>query len=276
MNTESLKAFLRTHELKSFTKAALDLGLTQSALSQKIARLEDELETTLFVRKTEGISLTSAGEKLLTHARQQLQMEEEFLKDFLGNKNEFAGSIRIAGYSSVMRSLIIPELASTLRKHPNVQFEFSTHEMNELPLVLKQNKAEFIITDYFMSLPGVEEVQIGEEEYVLVESSKHPSDIFLDHDTEDNMTEAFLKFQGINLKYKRSFMGDVYGLIDGVALGLGKAVISKHLIEGDKRLKIIPTKKKYIRPIVLSYFKQTYYPKVFTLIRDAFYLRQRR
>jgi len=54
-------------------------------------------------------------------------------------------------------------------------------------------------------------------------------------------------------------MGDVYSIIDGVALGLGKAVMSKHMIEDDKRFNLISHKKKYIRPVAMTYFEQNYY-----------------
>ena len=57
-------------------------------------------------------------------------------------------------------------------------------------------------------------------------------------------------------------MGDVYGILDGVALGLGRAVMSKHLVEEDSRFKIIKTSKKYLRPIVLCFYKQAYYPAI--------------
>jgi uncharacterized protein YktA (UPF0223 family) len=57
-------------------------------------------------------------------------------------------------------------------------------------------------------------------------------------------------------------MGDVYGILEGVSKGLGKAVMSKHLVDADKRFKIIKTKKRYLRPIVLNYYKQNYYSKL--------------
>ena len=65
INSDNLRAFLTIYEQGSFTKAAQILGLTQSALSQKMARLESFLETTLIIRKSDGLDLTSSGLKLL-------------------------------------------------------------------------------------------------------------------------------------------------------------------------------------------------------------------
>lgn len=264
ISTDSLKAFLLTAERGSFTKASLELGLTQSALSQKIARLEDAIEASVFIRKSDGIELTPAGERLLIYSRQQLQLEEEFLRGFISLKEKLIGPLRIAGYSSVLRSMIIPKLAVYLRKNPEVVPAFSSYEVHQLIEILRSNKADMIVTDFFPNLAGAEEIQIGSEEFVLIESKKYPDspDVFLDNDPGDTATEAFFQFQGQKYNGQRAFMGDIYGIIDGVAQGLGKAVMSRHLIEGDSRFRVIKTPKKYVRPIVLSYYKQTYYPRV--------------
>lgn len=264
INTDSLHAFLTTSETGSFTKAAVLLGLSQSALSQKIARLEDQIEASIFIRKPDGIALTAAGEKLLVFARQQLQLEEEFLSTFVSNKEALKGHLRIAAFSSVLRSLIIPRLAGWLRKNPGIRVDLSSHEVPELLEILRSNKADMIVTDYFPGIPGVEEIQIGTEEYVMIESTKHTKvpDVYLDNFSGDNATESFFKHQGMKFHGERAYMGDVYGIIDGVALGIGKAIMSKHLITNDPRFRILKSPKKYTRPIVLSFYRQAYYPKV--------------
>lgn len=261
MNTEQLKAFLTLQETGTFTKAAKELGMTQSALSQKIAKLEDELEVSLLVRKTKGLELTAPGEKLLVFAKEQLSSQENFLNQFKQTSETLAGNFRLAGFSSIVRSILIPRLSSFLRKNQDAFVEFSTHEVVDLVQQLKTNNADAIVLDYFPNLQGIEQVQIGEEEYVVIESAKHKNtpNIFLDHGPHDNATESFFNFQGKKTDYRRGFMGDVYGILDGVAAGLGKAVMSKHLIENDKRFKIIKSKRRYIRPIVLCYYQQNYY-----------------
>ena len=266
INTDYLKAFLTIHSTGSFTKASQKLLLSQSALSQKIARLEDQLETSLFIRNPQGLELTGSGEKLLVFAKQQLAFEEEFLKEYSSNSNELVGSIRLATYSSILSSLVIPKLSVWLRKNPKAMVEFSSLEVIDLLPSLKSNKTDIVILDFFSNTPGLEEVQIGEEEFVIVESSKIKNipDLFLDHGPHDNATESFFKFQKDPKKIKRAYMGNVYGILEAVALGLGRSVMSKHLVVSDDRFKIIKSKKRYIRPIVMNYFKQNYYSKVHT------------
>lgn len=261
----NLEAFLEVARQQNMTVAAKTIGITQSALSQRILKLEDDLETTLFIRETKNILLTESGDKLLRYAQNIQHLEEELLFDLKGSDNELAGKIRIAGYSSIMRSLIIPRLQTLLKEHSQIDFEFSTHEMHELPDVLLTGNADLVVMDYNWNKDEVEKIQIGFEEFVEIESKKNKRcDIYLDHDVLDNATTSFFDFQGIkNKKINRKYMGDVYSIIDGVKLGFGKAIMSKHLIEFESDIKIIQHKKKYNRPIMSYYFKKTYYPKVF-------------
>jgi DNA-binding transcriptional LysR family regulator len=263
--TDYLHAFIVLQNEGSFTKASKLLGLSQSALSQKIARLEDLLETTVFVRKTHEIFLTTAGEKLLPFAKQQLDLEKEFLNNFKYDHNELAGIFRIAGFSSIMRSAVIPAIAPWMRKNPKVNMEFSSYEVSDLAEILKRDLADVVITDYFPHIPGTHEEKVAEEEYVVIESKKFesPKDLYLDHGPLDNATEAFFHFQGKGSQtHRRGFMGDVYGILDGVALGLGRAVMSKHLVQGDGRFTILKGNKKYVRPIVLVTHNTSYTPKL--------------
>ena len=261
LKIDDLQAFLEIHKTGSFTKASKNLGISQPALSQKIARLEETLQAAVFVRSSRSLSLTSSGESLLVYSKQTLQMQSEFLSSFNQYQNEISGVIRVAGFSSIMRSMVIPKLSQFIRDNPKVRIEFSVHEMGELEEILKSNRADFILTDYMTNLSRSQCRKVSEEEYVIIESKKYndQSSIFLDHGTNDNATHSYLKHIGHKSSYSRLFMGDVYSIIDGVAHGLGKAVMSKHLVEKDSRFKITSHKKKYVRAVALTYFDQSYY-----------------
>lgn len=267
---DDLQAFLLVYQAGTFTKAAKEYGYTQSALSQKIARLEEILNATLFVRHPRSLSLTASGEKLLIYAKEVKQRQEQFLKDFDQYNSELSGVVRIAGFSSVMRSMIIPRLAPFMRKNPDVSIEFSSHEMYELEEILKTNNADYIITDYLPRLGGIESRKIDEEEYVMISAKKYKNipHTFIDHGPNDNATESYFNFLGKEIDYKRAYMGDVYSIIDGVANGLGKAVMSKHLIENDKRFTIKKERARYLRPVTLSYYKQSYYSPLSMKIQE--------
>lgn len=259
-----LMAFHQCALSLNVTEAAGKLGITQSALSQRLAALESELEVTLFIRDPKGLVLTQEGARLLRFTQSAEGLENEVLDELKGGK-ELGGGIRIAGFSSVLRSMIIPSLSPFLRKHPKVHVDFQSFEMQELPKVLATGRADFIILDYEMNKKGILQENLGFEEYVVIESAKYksPEDVYLDNGPEDNATESFFHFQKKSLPYRRSFMGDVYGIIEGVEEGLGRAVMSRHLVEDNKRVKILKGYKAYKRPVTLHYFERAFYPKLF-------------
>src|SRR5437868_1982217 len=113
-----LQTFTQTSLTLNVTQAAKDLGLTQSALSQRLSLLEEDLEVTLFIREPRGLKLTEAGQKLLRFATMNQKIEEELLFDLKGHAQELAGTLRIGGYSSVLRSVLVPALVPFLRKNP--------------------------------------------------------------------------------------------------------------------------------------------------------------
>lgn len=269
ITSHQLEAFYETAKLGSFSKGAVALGITQSALSQRIANLEDDLEVTLFIRDPAGPRLTEGGERLLRYCQVNSSLEQEVLSQLKSSVNQFSGMVRVAGFSSVLRSVLIPSLAPFLRDHPGVHCEFRSYEVMNLVGVLKNAEADFVILDYHLQRKGTVEHVLGREEYVVIESAKHrsPENLYLDHGPHDNATELFFREQAQMPKnYQRSYMGDVYGIVEGVELGLGRAVMSKHLLKNHRRVKIVKGYKRYFRPVTLNYFAQPYYSRLHTEI----------
>lgn len=267
----NLSAFYACSQTLNVSLAAGKLGVTQSALSQRLAALESELEITLFIRDPKGLILTADGEKLLRYAEQAKMAEDEILLDLKGK--ETGGTIRVAGYSSVMRSKIIPTLSPLLRKHSNVQGDFQTFEMIELPKILETSRADFILLDYRLNKKAVIQEHLFDEEYVVIESARFatPNDIYLDHAPHDSLTEDYFNFQKLDFNFKRNYLGDIYGIIQGVEEGIGRAVMSRHLIEGNKKIKVVKGFKKYLRPVVLHYYERAFYPKLQKLVLSEFF-----
>jgi DNA-binding transcriptional LysR family regulator len=266
INHLGLSAFYQCALKQTMTEASTALGVTQSALSQRIASLEDDLETTLFVREAKALRLTAHGQELLNYCHFHTSLEDEILSKFKGNRDDLAGMIRIGAYSSISRSIVLPRVASLFRKNPKLLLGLNSFEVHELLGVLKSNGADIIVTDHHINQKGVCEHVLGTEEYVVIESAKYesPDDVYFDHDLEDDVTEKYFSKQLNPPKsLRRAFMGDVYGIIDAVENGLGRAVISKHLIDGNKKIKILSRYKKIDNPIVICYLERPYYSKAF-------------
>jgi DNA-binding transcriptional LysR family regulator len=272
LSSTQLEAFYAVARLRSFTRAAAHLHITQSALSQRILNLEAELATTLLIRDRSGIELTAVALELLKYCQLQDSFEEEFLgKVRSGSASELAGVVRVAGYSSVVRSLITPSLAGLLSAQPKVQLQTQTRELRDLLPLLRNGEADYVILDHRLEREGVEAITLGTEKYVLVapKTGKTP-DVYLDHDELDDTTRRYLKHAGKTTeKLTRHFLDDIYGIIDGVELGLGKAVIPRHLIRRNPGLRIEAPKLWLEVPVVLHFQKQPFYTRLHGAVIDA-------
>jgi DNA-binding transcriptional LysR family regulator len=109
-----LATFARAAERGSFTDAAADLGVTQAAVSQRIAALERELRVSLFNRRAGRITLTGAGGRLYELARRILALHEEARESLGGYHASIAGDLPIAA-SSVPAECYLPALLASFR-----------------------------------------------------------------------------------------------------------------------------------------------------------------
>jgi DNA-binding transcriptional LysR family regulator len=259
-----LDAFFAAARSLNFSMAAKELHITQSALSQRIKGLEEELDLTLFVRLPRGVQLTEAGARLLRYCQARFSMEQELLEALTGktSKQGLGGVVRIGGYSSVVRSILMPALGPLLRTNRNVQVHFQNAEMRQLPDLLLTGNVDFIVTDVPVHRADIETVELGQEECVMARAAELEieENVFLDHDPDDPTTAKFFSMQaGAMPEYRRSFMDEIYAIIDGVALGLGQAVVSRHLIARDPRIKVTEGLRSMFVPVLLHYHKQPFY-----------------
>jgi DNA-binding transcriptional LysR family regulator len=258
-----LDAFYAAAQSLNFSQAARDLHITQSALSQRIKALEEDISLTLFVRMPRGVQLTEAGERLLRYCQARNSLEEELLQEITGSKHEgLGGHLRIAGYSSIVRSILIPALRNLLSEHRHVQPHFQNAEIRNLPEMLLTGNVDFIVTDTEFHRHDLECIELGREEYVLVQSTSNPSpnEVYLDHDPEDRISHQFLAHQGKEVPtYRRAFLDEIYAIIDATAMGMGRAVVSRHLIDNNPEVEIVPGYKSMTVPVLLYHHKQPFY-----------------
>lgn len=273
--SHELQAFRMVAQTLSFSRAAQRIHITQPALSQRIQSLEKTLALTLFLRDPSGVKLTEAGLRLLRYCQIKDHLESELLSDLVrAPGGKLGGHLTIGGYSSVLRSVIMPALAPLLRENPDVHFEFKICQTTEIMDLLDRGESDFVILDEFVERSNLRTLLLGEERYVLVQSSTFPTkDRYLDQDASDRITELFFKKQGVkNVALQRSYVADIDGILAGVALGLGKGVVPRHLLkshDSGKHVKEVKGMKSMRVPIVLHYFKQSYYTNLQKAVIEA-------
>jgi len=125
---DGVEAFLSVAQHRSFRKAAAELGLTPSAISQAVRVLEQRVGAALFIRTTRSVGLTEAGERFLSRAKpafEELVAASEAARE-LGSRP--AGLLRLSVPRSVVPILLEPLIASFCLAYPEVEVELAASE----------------------------------------------------------------------------------------------------------------------------------------------------
>jgi DNA-binding transcriptional LysR family regulator len=125
-NINDILAFLAVAKERSFTRAAAQLGVSQSALSHTIRRLEEQLGIRLLTRSTRSVAPTEAGERLIRTVGPRLQEIDDELSALTELREKPAGTIRITAGEHAAEAVLWPALARLLPRYPDIKVELST------------------------------------------------------------------------------------------------------------------------------------------------------
>ena len=170
--TSKYEIFIKVVKLKSFTKAAEEIGYSQSAISQIIRSLEEEMGARLIIRGRGGFELTSEGREYLPyfeavrHAEEALDRKQQEIR---GMEN---ATIRVAAFTSVSRELL-PELMKEFKdKHPGVDFIIKQGEYNSIKEAVEAGEVDFgFISSHFVE--GMGSAYLYGDELVAVLPESH-------------------------------------------------------------------------------------------------------
>lgn len=262
LSSIQLDAFREVANAGSFSLAAKRLHITQSALSQRILNLEDEITARVFIRDQAGVRLTEVGEELLRFCMARQRMENDVLAKIAGSNEKPIGILKMAGFSSVVRSIIMPLLMEYVNQNPQVQLDVFSREIRDLSGLLINGAVDFIVTSFPSPREDIESLLIGHEALIVAEAAKgslRPS-VFFDHDTEDQTTLQFLRQQRAEFPegFRREFLDEIYAIVDAVASGLGRAVLPRHLVKQMPKLRTVRGFTPQVSPVYLQYFKQSF------------------
>ena len=123
-NLNDLLSFVAVAREGTFTRAAAQLGVTQSALSQSISGLEARLQIRLLTRTTRSVSPTAAGERLLNAIGNRFDEIEAELDELSALRDKPSGTVHITCGDHIQRALLLPRLTPLLLEYPDIKVEF--------------------------------------------------------------------------------------------------------------------------------------------------------
>ncbi len=141
--TELLRTLVAVVDLRSFTKAAQSLGVTQPAVSAQIKRLQTLLGTELLDKSAPGVTLTPAGELVVNYARRLLSINDQIL-DFAAPRPA-SQTLRIGATGDFTAANISRGLACYRARHPRQRFIVQTGMMDELQRELRDGNLDVLV-----------------------------------------------------------------------------------------------------------------------------------
>lgn len=124
-NYSELLSFVAVAKECSFTRAAVQLGVSQSALSHTVKNLEQRLGIRLLNRTTRSVSLTEVGERLFASVSPRFDDIDRELREVVELRDKPAGTIRISAGGHAIDTLVWPKLEPVLRQYPDIKLELS-------------------------------------------------------------------------------------------------------------------------------------------------------
>jgi len=138
----SLQLFVAVGELGSIGRAAEREFIAASAISKRLADLEESLGTTLLYRHTRGVDLTPAGENLLHHARSVLFSLEKMQGELSEYAEGVRGHVRVHASISAIVQFLPEDLGAFSRRHPQVKIDLEEHLSSEVVRAVQEGATD--------------------------------------------------------------------------------------------------------------------------------------
>ncbi len=175
MELLQLKYFQMVARMEHMTRAARELGIAQPALSQTIARLEEELGVPLFDRPGRSIRLNHFGRSYLQHVERIFEQLAQGKRDLSALAQGEQGTIALVMSASTH---LLPDLLSAFHKdHPAIQFQLLQHQVKTVTNMLQQltsGACDLCISSPPLQQPGISSVTLLTEDILLAFPSRHP------------------------------------------------------------------------------------------------------
>ena len=162
-----IEAFIELTETNSFAKAAVNLNLSQPALSRRIQKLEYELGTTLFDRTTRKVQLSYSGRNFYERARGILEAIKTASKT-LNEKYSFPSIIKVGAVNSALRNILYPTLKIFKTMEPRCKIQIIERSANYVVDSVLGGECDFGINFTGLQEPGISFENLFIEDYVVV------------------------------------------------------------------------------------------------------------
>jgi LysR family carnitine catabolism transcriptional activator len=174
ISTRVLRAMIALDDLRHFSLAAERCFVTQSALSQMISKLENQVDVRLIDRDRRRVGLTPEGVRFVETARRVMLELEEISMDLKDHASLRKGRITMAALPSLSSHWLPPIIAQFRAKYPGIQVGLNDAPPDRALEQVRQRQADFALTARGPGMVGFQHRLLFEESFVLVCHRSHP------------------------------------------------------------------------------------------------------
>lgn len=238
-NRDLLKAFEKTVECGTVHAAAKELSLTQTAVTQRLKLLEEDIGASLFTRSRKGMVLTAEGSLLLQYAQELKSLDGKFRAKIFGESRESV-HLTVVGPTSVISTRIARSCEKLYFKYPFLNLHLQSGDQADRVELVKSGKAELAIVAPQLVPNELTGKKLQPDRYLLVASAKWKSrklaDILkkeriVDFSQTDETTFDYLKQFGFECGSGRPrlFVNENEALIHFFKTGIGFGVLTEEI-----------------------------------------------
>lgn len=233
MEFRHLEAFVSAAERESFTRAADHMHLTQSAVSQLIRRLEEDIGEPLFIRDGRKVRLTQAGYELLATANEILKLRQVVAKRAPPPPESITGILRIGTSSSAAAFLWAPMFQAFAQTYPNIDLDVRTtsHTVKTVENLLS-GELDIGYLPFPLTNPRLEGRVLGNHEALMVGAPSHPLAAKSALTVEDLATARFILFEeGMNFRSVANYFFQRVSMIPQIVLQSNDTNLIRAMVE---------------------------------------------
>lgn len=266
-----LHTFMVLSDCHSFTKSADIVGLSQSAVSQQIQKLEKQLGATLIKRSKRSIELTPTGKRFYNHAKALLLQHEQLIESF--NTDKLIGHIRFGSPEDFATSYLPDILSQFTSIYPGVQLDVQCHLTLVLLEAFNQGQYDLIVfkecpdANHPGSVPLWKEplVWVFSNDYPFPSDGKTPLRLALSPDPCVYRSRAIKALESKNIMWEQVYTSpSLAGTLAAVRGGLGITALPLNSVPKDlchsgnqSTKKLPPLKNTEIRLLMKPQSNQT-------------------
>ena len=196
LDPQSLKAFYYACEYLNFTRAAERAALTQSGVSQHIAKLEENLGSPLFSRVGKRVFLTEAGKQLRIFTEEYLDRVDGLIESFRSEQQTLSGRVRYAMPATCLYTPHFSNLLEARKDFPQIDLRVDICHSEEVLRRLLENEIDFGFVTRNLPHANLIFQKFAQEEYVL--ASSHAADLKIDR-VSDLLSRDCVAFPGMDV-----------------------------------------------------------------------------